>query len=666
MTVVDRFPHEVETRDPVFIAMPDGTRLAATLWLPQVVRPVPAVLEFLPYRRRDGTIFRDRQMAPYLAGHGIAYARVDIRGSGDSEGVLADEYTVQEQEDACAVIAWLAAQPWCNGKIGMTGISWGGFNALQVAARRPPALQAVIALCCADDRFAIDVHYMGGAYLTEDPLWSSFILALMAMPPDPAIVGDRWQEMWRERLEALDCWSVRWLEHQARDDYWKQGSVCEDFSRIDIPVYAVGGWDDGYCEAVLRLLAGLPGPSKGLIGPWSHHFPCLSSPGPLIGWLQEALRWWRRWLLDEPTGIEHEPKLTAWLRAPEPPAARYDEHPGRWVTETTWPSPEIRERRFWLNAEALGDEPLPGATLSIASPVTAGADSGRWSGYGGAAAELAVDQRREDAHALSFDTPPLADDIEFLGAPVVELSASLDASRANVTARLCDVAPDGSSTLITWGTLNLAHRDGEPRDLAPGESFSARIGLRATGRRVPQGHRLRLALSTEHWPVLWPQPFSATLALVSGRSALMLPIRPPRTESAPAFGPPETAPPLSATEHRAARFDKVRRHEVGTGRHRLDIHSDYGRWHLPQSDLMTDSKALERFAITEGDPLSAQVEGRWFIALQSGPADVEIDSSVQLCADADDFRLAWSVETRQRGAVVGGAQGERLIRRRHL
>jgi len=666
MSVVERFPHEVETQDPVFIALPDGTRLAATLWRPRTDRPVPAVLEFLPYRRRDGTVFRDRQMAPYLAGHGIAYARVDIRGSGDSEGVLDDEYTVQEQEDACAVIAWLAAQPWCSGKVGMTGISWGGFNALQVAARRPPALKAVIALCCADDRFGIDVHYMGGAYLTEDPLWSAFILALLAMPPDPQVVGERWQAMWRQRLEALGCWSTRWLEHQSRDDYWKQGSVCEDFARIDIPVYAVGGWDDGYVEAVLRLLAGLQAPAKGLIGPWSHHFPCLSSPGPLIGWLQEALRWWRRWLADEPNGIEHEPKLTAWMREPEPPAARYDEHPGRWVTEPAWPSPAIAERRFWLNAGTLGASPEGGATLAIRSPVTAGADCGRWSGYGGAAAELAVDQRREDAHALSFDTAPLAADIEFLGAPRVELRGTLDAPRANVTARLCDVAPDGSSTLITWGTLNLAHRDGDPSDLEPGTTFAATIALRAAGRRIPRGHRLRLALSTEHWPILWPQPFAATLCLAAGGSALVLPSRAPRPEAVTAFAPPETAPGLPAEELRAADYGKVLRRSLGTGEQRLEIRSDYGRWRLPETGIVTDSAALERFDMVEGDPLSAQVEGRWFIALQSGAADVRIDSSVQLCADTTDFHLAWSVETRQRGDLVGGCQGRRRIARRHL
>ncbi|RYE54947.1 MAG: CocE/NonD family hydrolase, partial [Rhizobiaceae bacterium] len=217
--VVDTFPRTVRTVDPVFIPMPDGTRLAATIWLPDDAddRPVPAILELIPYRRRDGTVFRDMKMHPYVAGHGFACCRVDIRGSGDSEGILPDEYTAQEQDDACAIIAWLAEQSWCTGAVGMTGISWGGFNALQVAARRPPALKAVIALCCSDDRYADDVHYFGGNLLTEDGMWSSFILGLGALPPDPQIVGAKWRDMWRERLEASTCWSDVWMRHQRRD-----------------------------------------------------------------------------------------------------------------------------------------------------------------------------------------------------------------------------------------------------------------------------------------------------------------------------------------------------------------------------------------------------------------------------------------------------------------
>src|SRR5690349_88742 len=185
MRVVSVFPRKVVKRDPVFIPLADGTEIAATIWLPEDAEQsrVPAVVEMVPYRRRDGTIFRDTELMPYLAGHGFAGVRVDIRGSGDSGGILTDEYLPLEQQDGAEIIAWLAKQSWCNGNVGMTGISWGGFNALQVAALRPPALKAIVALCCSDDRYSDDVHYMGGCLLTEDPLWSGCMLTYGALPP---------------------------------------------------------------------------------------------------------------------------------------------------------------------------------------------------------------------------------------------------------------------------------------------------------------------------------------------------------------------------------------------------------------------------------------------------------------------------------------------------
>nr|WP_246697812.1 CocE/NonD family hydrolase [Rhizobium sp. G21] len=451
--IVDSFPRKINTLDPVFITMPDGVRLAATIWLPEDAEadPVPAILELIPYRRRDGTVFRDMKMHPYVAGHGFACVRVDIRGSGDSEGMLTDEYTEQEQRDAEDIIAWLAAQSWCTGAVGMTGISWGGFNALQVAARRPPALKAVIALCCSDDRYADDVHYFGGNLLTEDGMWSSFMLGMNALPPDPQIVGARWREMWRERLEAISCWSEIWLRHQRRDAYWKFGSVSEDFAAIDIPVYAISGWDDTYFNAVPRLMQGLKGPKKGLIGPWSHAYPFLGAPGPAIHYLKQAIRWWRHWLVGEDTGIMEEPAYTVLIKDPHRPAQFYPDHPGQWVGEPSWPTPSVGVQRLYLNTTGLAMEPATGPVMRLKSPVTAGRDCGRYGGYGGEVPDMAGDQRREDGLGLCFETEELDDDLTLLGAAAVELELASDQPQATIIARLCAVWPDGVSTLITWG-----------------------------------------------------------------------------------------------------------------------------------------------------------------------------------------------------------------------
>ncbi len=671
MSVVTTFPRAVRCLDPVFIPMRDGCRLAATLWLPADAEtsPVPAILELIPYRRRDGTVFRDVKMHPYVAGHGFACCRVDIRGSGDSEGVLTDEYTEQEFDDAEDIIAWLAMQPWSTGAVGMTGISWGGFNALQVAARRPPALKAVIALCCSDDRYADDVHYNGGCLLTEDAMWSSFILGLGALPPDPQIVGERWRDMWMERLEASTCWSETWLQHQRRDTYWQRGSICEDFSRVEIPVYAISGWDDTYFNAVPRLLAGLSGPRKGLVGPWSHAYPFLGEPGPAIGYLQEAIRWWRQWLSGIDTGIMDEPTYTAWILDPHEPAPYYADHPGRWVGEPAWPSPNVRTRTLHLNAGALADEPIAGGELILSTPVVTMRDFGRFGGYGGTAPDMALDQRQADALGLVFDTEPLAAGFDMLGAAEVDIRGTCDVADAQIVAKICDVAPDGTSTLVTWGCLNLTHRNGhgEPEALRPGEAFSARIPLSHIGRRFPAGHRLRLVLSTQLWPILWPSPERPTIRFTAGTATLSLPVRTQVAgEVAPWFPAVETAAPLDVIETAPLEHRREIHRDVGSGHEAVVLTCDFGRYRLPDRSIVTAARVIDRMELTDGDPLSAALDTRWDMAFTSGEANVETRSRVTLTSTATRFHLRWELLALEQGEVVFERGGERQFDRDHL
>lgn len=669
--IVDTFPRTLKTVDPVFIPMPDGTRLAATIWLPDDAedRPVPAILELIPYRRRDGTVFRDMKMHPYVAGHGFACCRVDIRGSGDSEGILPDEYTAQEQDDACAIIAWLAKQSWCTGAVGMTGISWGGFNALQVAARRPPALKAIIALCCSDDRYADDVHYFGGNLLTEDGMWSSFILGLGALPPDPQIVGDRWRTMWRERLEASTCWSDVWMRHQRRDAYWKFGSVCEDFSAIEIPVYAISGWDDTYFNAVPRLMEGLSGPRKALIGPWTHAYPFLGDPGPGIHYLKEAIRWWRHWLEGVETGIMDEPGYTAYIKDPHRPARFYPEHPGHWVQEPGWPSANIRQQVFHLNSGVLGPQAEPGAAMKVRSPVTAGRDCGRYGGYGGTVPDMAGDQRREDGLGLSFDTPPLDDDLVLLGAPAVKVTLTSDMPQATLTARLCEVWPDGTSTLVTWGTLNLSQRsNGEsPEPLVPGQKLTVRVELNHCGRRIGRGNRLRLVLSNQHWPVLWPAPRMPAFTIERGTGWLMLPVRDARAEDGSfGFEPPEISPPVALEEIAPDANSRLLTIDAGSSRETLTLTNDYGRQRLLDRGIETWAKVVDQMAITEDDPLSARLDTGWVLGFRSGDCDAETTSNVVVTSTETQFHLQWRLEARERGEIIFEREGEAWIERDHM
>jgi predicted acyl esterase len=468
------FPRRVREIEHTWIPLSDGCRLAARIWLPDDAEedPVPAVLEFLPYRKNDGTVARDAKRQPYLAGFGYAAVRVDMRGTGESDGILEDEYTEQEQEDALELIAWLAEQPWCTGAVGMWGISWGGFNALQVAAHRPPALKAIMTLCSTDDRYADDVHYRGGCVLALDMLhWASSMMTWNARPPDPRLAGENWRETWLDRLEAANAWIEPWLSHQRRDEYWKQGSVCEDYSAMECPVYAVGGFADGYTNAVPRLLERLSVPRKGLIGPWAHAFPDDASPGPSIGFLQECVRWFDHWLKGTENGVMDEPMLRVWMQESVEPQPSYEERPGRWVAEPSWPSPHVENQRWDLPPEG---------ERSLRAVQSTGTEAGAWTAEG-QSADLATDQRPDDAFSITYDFEPLAEPLEILGRSSVTLALAVDRPHALVCVRLCEVFPDGTSALVTRGLLNLAHRASheEPSTLEPG---ATRCACRWTSR----------------------------------------------------------------------------------------------------------------------------------------------------------------------------------------
>jgi putative CocE/NonD family hydrolase len=560
--IVTEFPHAIREIEHLWIPLADGANLAARIWLPQDAdrHPVPAILEYLPYRKRTGTYERDALTHPYLAGHGYAAVRVDIRGSGESDGLLFDEYAQQEQDDALEVIAWLAAQPWCNGAVGMMGISWGGFNALQVAACRPPALKAIITLCSTDDRYRDDVHYMGGALLRAGFGWASFFFTAMCSPPDPVLVGESWRATWLHRLHNVPLFLEPWLRHQQRDAYWRHGSVCEDYGAIQCPVFAVGGWTDGYTNAIPRLLAHLSVARKGLIGPWAHSYPHVALPGPQIGFLQEALRWWGHWLKGIDTGVMDEPMLRAWMTESVQPAPFHQELPGHWVAEPAWPPPDITTHRLHITDSGLQADAATLTPRPVCSPLTVGKDGGSWCPFG-RAADQAGDQRDDDAQSLLVETPPLDARIEILGAPTVTLDIASDKPLATLAVRLCDVHPDGASLRVSYGILNLAYRDGyeSPAPLIPEHRYRVTIQLNDAGAAFPAGHRIRLALSTNYWPMIWPSPEIATVTVFGG--TLDLPVRPPRSTDKPlrALPEPETAPPERTTPVRpgVVRIDRL-------------------------------------------------------------------------------------------------------------
>ena len=680
MLIRSEFPCRVQVIRHEWIPMPDGARLAARIWLPEGAEeaPVPAIFEYVPYRKNDGLALRDAPIHRYFAGHGYASVRVDIRGSGDSDGILQDEYLPLELEDGVEVIRWLASRPWCTGKVGIIGKSWGGFNGLQIAALQPPELGAVISVASTDDRYADDVHYMGGCVLAWAMLpWASTMLAYNGLPPDPAVVGEAWRETWLRRLEKTPPYIHAWLAHQRRDEFWRHGSVREDYSAIRCPVYMVGGWTDAYRNAILRFIEGYRGPCKGLIGPWGHDYPEDGAPGPAIGFLQEAVRWWDHWLKGRDTGVMDEPKLRAWMPSPRRPAAGYLDHPGRWLATGRWPAPEVETRGMRLGAGVLGaatraaqgpgSGPDPGgAELRIRGAESAAADLGQWGGHGDAL-EFPPDQRPEDGLSLCFDTEPLAEPVEILGFPVARLEVAADQPLALVAVRLCDVWSDGASTLITRGLLNLTHRAGhdEPEPLAPGRRYVVDVQLNSVGYHVPAGHRLRLAVSPTYWPWAWPSPRPVTLSLFPGGSELRLPAWAAGGEHTPPphFAGPERAPapphePLGGGAAREMRRD------VATGTTEVISAAGDG-FRLTGDGLEYREHERDVLRITEGEPLSAIVRcertftvarGAWRASVQTVSTMSATETAFQVTNALDAyegdhrvFARTWHAEVRRDG-----------------
>ena len=630
-----------------WIPMRDGTALAARLWLPEGAGKVPVVLEYLPYRKDDGTKQRDAPTGQYLAEHGIAFARVDIRGSGDSKGgLLLGEYMPHEQEDGVAAIEWLARQPWSNGSVGMRGKSWGGFNALQIAALAPPELKAIMPMCFADNRYTDDAHYIGGALGLVNFEWGQLFQTVLSGPPDPKLFGPGWQEEWLKRLRGVPPVLYEWLTHQRFDAFWQRASVGLDYSRIRCPVYCVGGWEDGYNNSITRALAELKVPRKALIGPWAHLFPPDGSPGPALEWAQEEVRWWAEWLRGESTGIMSEPMFRFYM--PDCTASEVfpKETPGHWVAEDVWPSPRVTPATFYLNRATLDSAAGAQETLKCPTGKIVGLQRMEWIPFS-MAGDLSKEQTPDDENSARFDSAPLPADIEIIGHPVVRLRIAANVPVAHTAVRLMEINADGKSWLATYALVNLTHRDShrEPSALVPGRFYDIEVPLNLTAHRFKKGNRLRVAVSESLWPLVWPAPTPAVLSLMTGSSTLTLPVRPPR-QPEPSFEIP--------LKHIQDDNSKLGGSVTVTGPDaggRVVIERQSPQLHL-------------RLEMTAGQPNSCRWAGEMIDRYERDDWGVnEITARYELTSTTDNFRLRESVKATHDQSVIFERHWDHTIKR---
>jgi predicted acyl esterase len=644
-----------------WIPMSDGVRLAATLYMPDRLESgerLPPLLEYLPYRKDDAMVERDYDLYSYMVPRGYVGARVDMRGTGASEGVLpADEYTEREHLDGEEVIAWLAAQPWSNGNVGMWGISWGGFNAIQMAMRRPPELKAIVALMATDERFEDDIHYIDGILHVDE--WVLMMDLLNALSPPPDFPLD--EETFAARFDRPP-WMFRWVREQRDGPYWRRGSLRPHYGAIAIPALLIGGWFDGYRDSVPRMVQHLTGPVKGMVGPWNHSFPHAAVPGPSIEWRAEAVRWWDRWLKGVDTGIDREPPFAVYVRDRHAPDPALNEIPGRWRWLDGWPCSDLFESTMCLRADGiLGGDPGPSAEHRLTSPPSSGVEAGFWWG------EVTPDQRRLDDSGLSYETEPLEQDLVVVGMPRAELVASADTPLAHWFCRLCDVAHDGASTLVAGGGLNGAHRESptRPHALVPGEWYRLTVEMRFTGWTFRRGHRIRLVVSNALWPMLWPAPYRGTTSLgVGGEhgSRLILPVLPAEWDDGPAFERPagHVAPP--GTHGSGDPFPAPWTVTRGDGASTVEWAGEY-RTELPWSVQVARERMSYR--VEDDHPETASVLGEAQTDIDLEDRRLTWRGVMEVSSDATHFRCRFRREVLENGSLVRERMWEERIPRDH-
>jgi putative CocE/NonD family hydrolase len=534
--------------DEAMIPMADGIRLSADLYVPtggSAGQRFPVLLEYLPYRKMEGR-GRNYPLYSYFVRRGYVVAAVDIRGTGGSEGRLIPyEYSDIEHRDGEVVIDWLSRQPWATGKVGMFGISWGGFNSIQMALRNPPALKAIIAVDATEDLYQEDVHFIDGIIHVDS--WEMSQDLDNARPGAPGYVID--DAYFRDRFDTQP-WMMTYKRQQRDGPFWDRASARERYQDIRIPSLHIAGWYDGYRDSVPRMLEHVKAPVKAFIGPWSHAWPHEPYPKPGIEWRHEAVRWFDQWLKGVDTGIMAEPRFAVFVRSWHGPGPHLEEAAGAWRYEDGWPTARIQDRVMHLQPDhTLGPAAPAPTTHRLRYVPSIGVEAGgpvMWWG------DVAHDQRPTDAYSLVYDSAPLDADTEILGLPRAVLKVAADAPRANWFVRVSDVAPDGTVTQVAGAGFNGTHRVSarEPAPIVPGEPFELTIDLHFTSWVFPKGHRIRVAVNNAQWPMLWPTPYPMTTDLLLGPAAsrISLPVVPHAERPVPAFLPPQASPALAGFE----------------------------------------------------------------------------------------------------------------------
>ena len=628
-----------------WINLKDKNKLAASIWLPKSKnKKFPTILEYIPYRKRDATAIRDSLMHPYYAANGYACIRVDMRGSGDSDGIMKDEYLPQETKDGIEIIDWITKQKWFDGKIGMTGVSWGGIVCLQMAICQPKALKAIIPVHYSVDRYYDDAGYFLGCYPGQTVGWGALMDGFNSRPPDPLISGKEWKRKWINRLNKTDSFLKIWLSHQQNDKYWLNTSISQNFSKIKIPVLAVGGWADCWPNSVINLLKNINAKSYGIIGPWGHTYPHVGKPGPAINFLQESLKFFDSYLQNENKNLQ---ELRLWITESHSPNPKMNKKKGYWVSLN---KDELNTRNtiFYFGHHKLSKSKnlFLKKNLSISSSLTCGLSSGEYmpwfaSGYG---AELPDNQIIDDSESLVFDTEKLKKDFIILGEASLNIQLSSNKNFGKIATRLCEIDENGNSNLITFGIVNLSQIRGKNINykIKANKKYNVNIKLNHTGYKFKKNNKIRISLSTSYWPMAWPLKEKFTLKIYIKNSLLKLPEK-NNLKNYNSFKKPKNPLPIkNKILIQPKRQRKIIR-DLEQNSTKYFVEDYFGKIKLIQANLITENYTSQEYYLNEDNPLSAEAKYNFRYNFERRNWLINIDGNVKLTCNKKYFFLNKSV-----------------------
>lgn len=607
---------------PVF----DGRVLSARLWRPIAAGRWPAIIDYSPYRAGD--LFRplvDSQL-PRLATHGYAVLAIDIAGSGNSTGILRDEYDVTEIDDLVAAIAWAARQDWCDGGVGLSGLSWSAFAALRAAARKPTALKAMVLGGVSEDGWRTDIHYLGGALYTAQVDWAGVMLMFNALPPDPKQFDGDWRAAWKQRLEADEPWIVPWLSHPSHDDYWTNKAAPIDGT---VPPLLYSGWADKYATSVLRIASAWRGPVRAIVGPWDHAPPDSAARGPRIGFLEEALRWWNRFLKGEDSGVLDEAPLRLWLATPDAAGNLAD---GEWIGSALEPNAFAA---FAVRGDALVRDGAPDGEVIVlaASPANPSVLCGDL--YEDVPAPFDW-KRAQRLGAFVAQSAPFGADCDI--GPETVLRCKTSVGPGILVARLLDIAPDGSAIRMTTGALNMGMQAGA--EIA--------IPFQATAWRLKAGHRLGLAVSSGGWPTFWPAREGAGPAAVFDIGLAVALARP--LAGVPVFAAPVTA--SAGKPEKLKWIDPASEHLPPAAPDCVSLSGISAAHHLAATG--TDYFIASRFDVATVGHNDARAAKYYRVAFERPGWSIRIDTALEVASTPDAFRITWRIEAHEGAKLVHG------------